>query len=346
MQISKALRKYLWLQSKCLSRRVCVHTWKQELKITEHCVLLQPCPSSLVCFIQPDTHTQLPGYKQECKLQGMSTKKTPYRTEHRDFYEWEKKLFSHTIHKFASMHSQDNPSLQREANTISCIVVILKLLSVSFGGNYILQSKTSKNNPKLRQIFFICWSSCLCAVNALIWMFFLLVKVIWGCHSTSKSHWDGVNPEWQARFSPLCQSTKAMTTFSLFFLFHRDKSQTNKQSHTILVVLYAPWQPTGRGFDGSWCSSTGSYVTKALKKMLLLNLLQFTWFCKWRIARPALRSQWEHNRKKFSVFSVDVLQRTTTRHLLNKMAVRGPSANPDKRRRFSSTKWVPNNATN
>lgn len=256
-----------------------------------------------------------------------------------------KKRCSHI--PFINLLQCTRKTMQREANTISCFVVILKLLSVSFGGNYILQSKTSKNNPKLRQIFFICWSSCLCAVNALIWMFFLLVKVIWGCHSTLKSHWDGVNPEWQARFSPLCQSTKAMTTFSLFFfLFHRDKSQTNKQSHTILVVLYAPWQPTGRGFDGSWCSSTGSYVTKALKKMLLLNLLQFTWFCKWRIARPALRSQWEHNRKKFSVFSVDVLQRTTTRHLLNKMAVRGPSANPDKRRRFSSTKWVPNNATN
>lgn len=242
MQISKALRKYLWLQSKCLSGRVCVHTWKQELKITEHCVLLQPCPSSLVCFIQPDTHTQLPGYKQECKLQGMSMKKNPYRTEHRDFYEWEKKLFSHTIHKFASMHSQDNPSLQREANTISCIVVILKLLSVSFGGNYILQSKTSKNNPKLRQIFFICWSSCLCAVNALIWMFFLLVKVIWGCHSTSKSHWDGVNPEWQARFSPLCQSTKAMTTFSLFF-FVPPRQKSNKQT-----VVYNP--------SGALCSLT------------------------------------------------------------------------------------------
>lgn len=142
----------------------CIHKSRSQ-KITEHCVLLQPCPSSLVCFIQPDTHTlnylvinRNVNYK-ECR------RKKTLQDRTQGLLWMEKKLFSHTIHKFASMHSQDNPSLQKEANTISCIVVILKLLNVGFWGNYILQSKTSKNNPMLRQIFFIGWTNCLCAVN-------------------------------------------------------------------------------------------------------------------------------------------------------------------------------------
>lgn len=72
--------RHLNVLAEQISQQVCLSAYVyacKSLKITEHRVLLplQPCPSSLVCSIQPDTHTPLPGYKQECKLQRMSMQK-------------------------------------------------------------------------------------------------------------------------------------------------------------------------------------------------------------------------------------------------------------------------------